>query len=82
MVRLAVLLPATLAEPGLIAQPMLADEVTQLSATVIAPDDGPPSATGIEADCPEATGRFFPTMLSEKSVTVTVSGTAVLKEGN
>jgi hypothetical protein len=82
MFRLAVSLPVTLADAGLMAQSMLGDEIAQVSATEIAPDDGPPSATGTEADCPEGIERFFPTTLREKSVTATVSETGLLKEDN
>ena len=62
------------------AQPMLGDDVRQLSAIVMGADDGPARATGMVSDLPATTGRFLPSALSEKSVTVTVSETGLLKE--
>ena len=80
MVSVALVLPITLAETGLTVQPIVGEEVVQVNTTVTVFDDGPPSVTGMVRDFPDATCRFLPIAKREKSVTVTLSGTELLKE--
>ena len=82
IVRLAVVFPVKLAEPGATPQVIFGDEVRQVRATATLEPAGPPSATGIVIVWPDATEGFLPRTLREKSFTVTVSGTALLNEDN